>query len=98
MARGLDVLVVGGGIIGLSCARELARAGKRVEVLERLPAGNAASIAAGGMLAPLAEVPAPGPFLDACRASRDLWPAWVSELSQETGLSIEFDASGTLLV
>src|SRR5215210_859195 len=99
MARGgLDVLVVGGGIIGLACARELARAGKRVEVLERLPAGNAASPTAAGMLAPLAEVPAPGPFLDACRASRDLWPAWVGQLSRETGLSIEFDTSGTLLV
>jgi glycine oxidase len=99
MARNLlDVLVVGGGIIGLACARELARAGKRVEVLERLPAGAEATLAAAGMLAPLAEVPQPGPFLDACRASRDLWPAWVAELSQETGLSIEFDASGTLLV
>jgi glycine oxidase len=94
----LDVLVVGGGIIGLACARELARAGKRVEVVERLPAGAAASLAAAGMLAPLAEVPLPGPFLDACRASRDLWPAWIGELSQETGLSIEYDASGTLLV
>jgi len=96
--KALDVLVVGGGIIGLACARELARAGKRVEVLERLPAGAAASMAAAGMLAPLAEVPRPGPFLEACRASRNLWPGWVAALSQETGLSIEFDASGTLLV
>jgi glycine oxidase len=94
----LDVLVVGGGIIGLACARELARAGKRVEVLERKTAGAEASIAAAGMLAPLAEVPEPGPFLDACRASRDLWPGWVAELSRETGLSIELDTSGTLLV
>ena len=94
----LDVLVVGGGIIGLACARELARAGKRVEVLERKRAGAEASIAAAGMLAPLAEVPQPGPFLDACRASRDLWPGWAAELSRETGLSIELDTSGTLLV
>jgi glycine oxidase len=94
----LDILVVGGGIIGLACARELARAGKRVEVLERKKAGAEASVAAAGMLAPLAEVPRPGPFLDACRASRDLWPGWVAELSRETGLSIELDTSGTLLV
>lgn len=94
----LDVLVVGGGIIGLACARELARSGKRVEVLERRTAGAEASLAAAGMLAPLAEVPQRGPFLDACRASRDLWPGWVATLSRETGRSIELDTSGTLLV
>lgn len=94
----LDALVIGGGIIGLACARELARAGKRVEVLERKKAGAEASVAAAGMLAPLAETPRPGPFLDACRASRDLWPGWAAGLSQETGLSIELDTSGSLLV
>lgn len=94
----LDVLVIGGGIVGLACARELARAGRRVEILERLPAGAEASLAAAGMLAPLAEVPEPGPLLEACRASRDQWPAWIAELDQETGLSIEYDASGALLL
>ncbi|HJX26758.1 MAG TPA: FAD-dependent oxidoreductase [Thermoanaerobaculia bacterium] len=44
------------------------------------------------------EVPEPGPLLEACRASRDQWPAWIAELDQETGLSIEYDASGTLLL
>jgi glycine oxidase len=94
----LDVLVIGGGIVGLACARELARAGRRVEILERLPAGAEASLAAAGMLAPLAEVPEPGPLLEACRASRDQWPAWIAELGQETGLSIDYDASGALLL
>ncbi|HET9227050.1 MAG TPA: glycine oxidase ThiO [Thermoanaerobaculia bacterium] len=93
----LDVLVVGGGIIGLACARELARSGMKVEVLERRSAGAEASLAAAGMLAPVAET-LPGPLLDACRASRDLWLSWVPALTEETGLSIEHDTSGSLLV
>lgn len=93
----MDVLVVGGGIVGLACARELARAGMKVELLERLPAGAEASLAAAGMLSPLAET-LPGPLLDACRESRDLWLPWASTLAEETGLSVEHDASGALLV
>lgn len=92
-----DVLIVGGGIIGLACARELALAGHRVEVLERLSAGAEASLAAAGLLSPMAEA-VPGPLLDACRASRDLWLSWVPQLTDETGLTIEHDSSGAILV
>ncbi|MES1210917.1 MAG: FAD-dependent oxidoreductase, partial [Acidobacteriota bacterium] len=42
----MDVLILGGGIIGLACARELARAGLKVELLERRSAGAEASLAA----------------------------------------------------
>ena len=95
-----DVLIAGGGIIGLACARELALAGFKVELLERLSAGNEASLAAAGMLSPIAdaEIRTPGPLLDACRESRDLWLSWVPALAEETGLSIEHDTSGTILV
>ncbi len=93
-----DVLILGGGIIGLAAARELALRGLRVEVVERLPTGAEASMAAAGMLSPLSESTIPGPFLDACRASRDLWGPWVAALEQETGLAIDYDTSGSLLV
>lgn len=93
----MDAIIVGGGIIGLACARELARAGMKVELLERLPAGAEASLAAAGMLSPMAET-LPGPLLDACRESRDLWLSWAADLAEETGLSVEHDASGALLV
>jgi glycine oxidase len=95
-----DVLVVGGGIIGLACARELALGGFKVEILERLSAGGEASLAAAGLLSPMAEMSegVPGPLLDACRASRDLWLSWVPALAEETGLTIEHDSSGSILV
>jgi len=93
-----DVLILGGGIIGLACAHELAKAGVKVELLERRSAGAEASLAAAGMLAPLAEAPEAGPFFEACRASRDLWVPWAAALSEETGLSIEHDTSGALII
>lgn len=93
-----DVLILGGGIIGLACARELALRGLRVEVVERLPAGAEASLAAAGMLSPLGEASIPGVYLDICRASRGLWGPWVAALESETGLSVDYDTSGTLVV
>jgi glycine oxidase len=40
----------------------------------------------------------PGPFLDACRASRDLWGPWVAAVEEETGLGLDYDTSGALVV
>jgi glycine oxidase len=93
-----DVLVVGGGIIGFAIARELARGGRRVELLERLSAGAEASLAAAGMLAPLAEAPEASPFFEACRDSRDLWAAWVPALEAESDLSIDYNTEGALVI
>ena len=93
-----DVLVLGGGIIGLAVARELALQGLQVEIVERLAAGSEASLASAGMLIPLGDLPAPRAFVDACLASRDLWGPWVAALESETGLSVDYDRSGALVV
>ena len=51
-----DVAIVGGGVIGLSCAFELARRGRSVTVVEREEVGFGASTVAAGMLTPSFEV------------------------------------------
>jgi glycine oxidase len=93
-----DVIVIGAGIVGLTCARTLADHGRSVVVLDRHRPGSGASYAAAGMLAPLAEVPEPGPFFDACRDSRDQWRDFAAELSAETGVDLDYDTSGAVLV
>lgn len=96
-ARDIDVLVLGGGLIGLACSRELARRGASVGLLERGNVGHQASAAAAGMLAPLSEVRTAGPLFEACRASRSQWPGWLASVVEEAGRPVEYDDSGTLI-
>ncbi|NOT47527.1 MAG: glycine oxidase ThiO [Acidobacteria bacterium] len=92
-----DVLIIGGGVIGLSIARELAshRVG-RIAVVERGGVGREASFAAAGMLAPSAENETADDFYRLCDASRKMYPLLARELAAETGIDVELDRSGTL--
>jgi thiazole synthase len=93
--RGSDVLVVGGGIIGLAIALELAQQGAVVTIISR-DFQQAASHAAAGMLAPRAEGLAPGPMLDLCLASLNLYPDWVAKLEALTGKDVGYWPNGIL--
>src|SRR5687768_14829441 len=94
-----DAVIVGGGVIGLSVARELALRGLRnVTVIERGEFGKEASWAAGGILAPQVEADRPDEFFELARASRDLYPAFVRALQDETGIDVQLDQTGTLYV
>jgi glycine oxidase len=92
-----DVIVVGGGVVGLSVARALARrrAG-RVLLIERGRPGMEASHAAAGMLGAQAEANAADAFLALACASRDMYPSFADALLEETGVSIELERTGTL--
>ncbi len=92
-----DILVLGGGIIGLAIAYELAHRGLKVGLIDRGQIGSGASGSAAGMLAPLGETPQEGPLLDACRHSRDLWPSWAEMLEAETSCTVDYDRSGAVL-
>ena len=91
-----DVLVVGGGLIGLLIARELERAGARVEVVDDRRKG-AASPNAAGMIAPIAESVADEAYARISLRSRDLWRDLAPALERESGMSIDYDDSGSLL-
>lgn len=92
-----DAVVVGGGVIGLSVARELGRRGARVVLLEReATAGAESSWAAAGMLAPQVEADAADAFFAFASASRDAYPNFARELEAESGIDIELDRTGTL--
>ena len=93
-----DVLVIGGGIIGLACARALAGRGRRVALYERERGDGAASPASAGLLAPLSHLPSPGVFVDTLKRARDEWPGWLAALVEESGVAVELDASGLLLL
>lgn len=93
-----DVVVIGGGAIGCATARELARRGARVVVVERDTPARAATWAAGGMLSPLAEAAEPGRFLDFALVSLERFPGLVAALREETGVEIEYRDNGKLLV
>ena len=93
-----DVVIVGGGVIGLSIARESAANGHSVLVLERGETGEGASWAAAGMLAPQSEAEQRGPLFDLCAASHRLYREWVHQLQDQSGVDLEYVESGLLFL
>ena len=59
--RAKDVVVVGGGVVGAACAYYLARAGRRVTVVDRGEFGGACSFANCGFVCPSHVLPLAGP-------------------------------------
>ncbi|HYR45156.1 MAG TPA: glycine oxidase ThiO [Terriglobia bacterium] len=90
-----DVIVIGGGIIGLSIAREIAGR-KSVLLLDRGATGLGTSRAAAGMLSPLSEADDQGPFFHLCRASLAMYDRFIDELKKESGLDISYSTEGLL--
>jgi glycine oxidase len=93
------VLVVGGGVIGLSCAWQLAHHGHQVTLVAPAPGHDGASWVAAGMLAPVTEAQFGEADLTALLlegASR--WKKFATALEDVSGQDVGFNESGTVTV
>ncbi|MFI9587260.1 glycine oxidase ThiO [Streptomyces sp. NPDC052236] len=98
MSRTSDVLIVGGGIIGLVTAWRTAQRGLSVAVADPAPGGGAAQVAAG-MLAAVTELHyGEQTLLRLNLESARRYPAFVAELEEASGQSVGYRACGTLAV
>jgi glycine oxidase len=89
-----DVLVIGGGVIGLSAALELAGQGAAVTVLEQGEFGREASWAGAGILPPGNLDASVTPEARLRALSHSLWPDWAESLAAETGIEIGYSRCG----
>ncbi|MGY2083573.1 glycine oxidase ThiO [Blastococcus sp. SYSU DS0539] len=93
-----DVVVAGGGLIGLAVAWRAARRGLSVTVVDDAP-GAGASAAAAGMLAPVAEAGyREEGLLRLGLASLASWPAFAAELEAASGVAVGLRTAGTLVL
>ncbi len=90
-----EIIVIGGGAIGLATAIELRLLGAKVTILSK-DFKAAAGHAAAGMLAPQAEQIPTGSMLDLCLASRKLYPSWVQKIEAISGVEAGYWQCGIL--
>lgn len=92
----MDVIVIGAGLIGCGIAYELAKRGAVVTVYDRSEPARAASWAGAGMLAPYSEEIVDPALLALCGASYRMFPAFVAELRERSGVDPKLTVAGTL--
>jgi glycine oxidase len=94
--RTWDVIIIGGGIIGLSLAIALKKRGASVLVVERGESGRESSHAAGGMLVDC-PLETPKPLQALATASARMYPEFAHELEIESGMKVDLRDFGTIL-
>jgi glycine oxidase len=90
--------IAGAGIIGLASAWRLAQRGAAVTIFDAREAAREASWAGAGMLAPGGEFSEPSELARLSLHSLALYPDFVRELVEESGVSIDLRASGAIEV
>lgn len=93
-----EFIVIGGGIIGLFTAWELAEAGADVTLLEKGETGAEASWAGGGIISPLYPWRYSDPITHLASWSQQHYPALCERLHQLTGVDPEYIVNGLLIL
>lgn len=93
-----DILIVGGGIIGMLTARELSLAGMKVTIVEQGKAGCESSWAGGGIISPLYPWRYSDPVSALAQWGQAFYPELIEEIYLETGLDAELIQNGLLML
>ncbi|PWK11350.1 glycine oxidase ThiO [Tumebacillus permanentifrigoris] len=93
-----DVLIVGGGVIGVAIAYELAKASVQTLVIEKDNLGSQSTRAGAGMLGAQVEMMAAGPMYELGVTSRALFPTLREELLEICGCDMELQTPGIFRV
>lgn len=98
MKKNYDTIVIGGGIIGMSIARELARRGQSVAIFDKGALGQEASKAAAGVLMPMMHEnePLANAFFSLCVDSLRRYKKFVEDIEEENDTKIFFGTQGVL--
>lgn len=90
-----DVVIVGGGVIGMACAEALSRDRRRkICIVEKDELGRAASWAGGGLLSPLPPDRCDDALRPLLEESLALYPEWCERLHHESGIDPEYWVCG----
>ena len=87
-----SVVVLGGGIVGLTMARELRGRGVEVELLESRRIGTGATAASTGILTPPQHTRTP--FYQLRTLAWHSWPQFADDLAIETGIDVGYRRCG----
>ena len=91
-----DFLIIGGGVIGMMTALQLADAGQQVTLVDRGECGKEASWAGGGIVSPLYPWRYDAAISQLSRWSEGVYPSLSLRLLEETGIDPEYRQKGLL--